>query len=300
MSLSDHRPIWAQVTLPTGSGNKSDDATTLTVRVASHNVQEMVEDGVSTYICSLACVRGSRGSGHAEQLKSAMLSRPARARHKQRILDMLRSQLIGDGAANTAPIDAVCLQEVDREVLRAIQSEAKSTGWSVHANAIAQELEPTTGRCSAITAIVSRDPPIQMLPDVVVEVGDAKKKRAKVRRHAAVVLASGVALVSVHVQHSEGKLNSHSGQSSNAEHIEQTERALINSCGGGGCRCVLALGDWNGLVSGTGEIEVGLSIRLLPHVLTFLSIPFATSNALIQLLGICCFQGLDRYARMSI
>jgi hypothetical protein len=46
LSLSDHRPIWATVTLPTDS----DGATATTVRVCSHNVQEMVRDGVSTYV----------------------------------------------------------------------------------------------------------------------------------------------------------------------------------------------------------------------------------------------------------
>jgi hypothetical protein len=281
LSLSDHRPIWAQVIFPTSDGSRG-DVTTLTVRVASHNVQEMVEDGVSTYVCSMTCVHGSRGSGHAAHLKSAMLSGPARVRHTQRVLDMLRSQLVEDSTADTPPLDAVCLQEVDLELLRAIQAEAKSTRWSVHANATAQEPEPGTGRCSAITAIVSHDPPIRVLPDVVVEVSDIRKRRAKVRRHAAVVLANGVALVSVHVLHCEDKLNLHSGQPSNAKNIEQTERALIKSCGGEGCRCVLAVGDWNGSVSGTDEIEVRLAIKLLLRVLAASRLPVAKSETLTR------------------
>ena len=284
LSLSDHRPIWAQVTLPSAtssgdsrdsrdsrdsSGDSRDDSATLGLRVASHNVQEMVDDGVSTYVCSMECVRGSRGSGATAQLTSAMLSKPARARHTQRIVDMLRSQLGVDGAGESVQplIDAVCLQEVDRELLKAIQAEAKSTGWSVHANASAQEPELGTGRCSSITAVVSREPPMRVLPDVVVEYTDAATKRVNTRRHAAVVLASRVALVSVHVRHCKAK---GSEQPSNSENIEQTERAVVASCGSEGCFCVAAVGDWNGSVSGTDEIEVGLCLQLvLPEIAFF-------------------------------
>ena len=240
---------------PLTHGDRRDDLASRSIRVASHNVQEMVDDGVSTYICSMECVRGSRGSGATAQLTSAMLSKPARARHTQRVVDMLRSQLGVGGAGESvqSPIDAVCLQEVDRELLKVIQGEAKSAGWSVHANATAQEPDPGTGRCSSITAIVSSEPPMRVLPDVVVDVKDTATKRVNERRHAAVVLAGGVALVSVHVRHCKAK---HREQPSNSENIAQTERAVVASCGAEGCCCVAAVGDWNGSVSGTDEIEV--------------------------------------------
>ena len=53
LSLSDHRPIWAAVSFPSSAS---------TIRLCSHNVQEMVPDGVSTYVCNMSCVCGSKGT----------------------------------------------------------------------------------------------------------------------------------------------------------------------------------------------------------------------------------------------
>ena len=245
----------------------------------------------------MSCVRGSKGSGRSAQLIEAMLSEAARARHTQRVIDLLRAELGApawtQSSATSPSVDAVCLQEVDRELLAAIRTEAASIpGWSVHANATAHEPGPpaASGRCSAITAIVTRAPPLLLLPDVVVEVGSAsssaadpsssskkkeeeeeggerKKKSAKVRRHAALVLSSGVILISVHVRHCTAKPTAHSAQPSNAANIAQTERAVLAACrgvDGGDCGLIgtnaIAVGDWNGSVSGEEEVE-GWAVR---------------------------------------
>eukprot|EP01046_Picozoa_sp_COSAG06_P070508 COSAG06_NODE_19750_length_824_cov_0.724138_1_plen_162_part_10 len=133
----------------------------------------------------MSCVRGSKGSGRSAQLIEAMLSEAARARHTQRVIDLLRAELGAlawtQSSATSPSVDAVCLQEVDRELLAAIRTEAASIpGWSVHANATAHEPGPpaASGRCSAITAIVTRAPPLLLLPDVVVEVGSASSSAA--------------------------------------------------------------------------------------------------------------------------
>jgi hypothetical protein len=274
LAHSDHRPIW--VSLFSAEGGRR------LCTVCSHNIQEFVTDGVTSYVCAQPCVRGSRGAGYSRLLARAMLSPVAKARHTQDVLQLVEQQLCRRrrcGGASTPTssssgpaalpgehdidVDAVCLQEVDREVLAALrQASGAGGGWYVHACATAEEAAPPEGRCSAITAIVTREPPLRLLPDVVVETEHGKR----VRRHAALVLASGVALLSVHVRHPPrpappphvggAKANA---QPSNEQHIEQTEGAIIRAlselraaAGTGGIvrhhrvSAALAVGDYNG------------------------------------------------------
>ena len=228
LALSDHRAIAVRVSgLPGGAS----------LRVSSHNVMERVADGVQTYAGSMPCVKGSRGKGYSTLLSDAMLSAPAVARHEQRVLGWVDAQL---GAA-----DAVCLQEVDRSLLRALCSDGR---WHVHACATADEPPPagSSGRCCAITAICTLDPPRCLLPDVVVTTSK------KVRRHAAAVLDCGVTLVSVHVRHTERQSGGR-GQPSNAENIAQTVDAIAAAFADAlrSGEAVLACGDFNGPAAGS-------------------------------------------------
>lgn len=63
LALSDHVAVAGLLDLPSPSTSAHRQ-----LRVASHNIQEHVRDGVTTYVCSLPSIKGSKGSGKAQKV----------------------------------------------------------------------------------------------------------------------------------------------------------------------------------------------------------------------------------------
>jgi hypothetical protein len=57
LSQSDHLPVLATVAVERGVSDGC------SLKVASHNVQEFVMDGVHTYVCATPGIKGSKGKG---------------------------------------------------------------------------------------------------------------------------------------------------------------------------------------------------------------------------------------------
>ena len=182
LARSDHLAMRTTAQLPYAT----EGAAARVVRISSHNVQEHVHDGLSTFIGALPFVSGDAHS----RLMAAMLSpevqpshafcepklgrcshplslspylalppaltspqRPpsfeVRARQCMDVADFVAAEL-EDG------VDAVCLQEVTADVLAAVRSLVAARGWSLHTAGtedLLSTLEP--GRCAALTCIVT-------------------------------------------------------------------------------------------------------------------------------------------------
>ena len=304
LAQSDHRPIRASATIPAlqplpraGTRRHADtlSAATLTVRVASLNVQEHCRDGLNTFVSSLPHVRAQgAGSGAAKRLMEAMCSREVVRRQCADVIAFVEGELACRGTR------AVCLQEVRGPLLAAVRAAAAAAvpPWYVHASRGAggddgpPAAEPPLPLCSdescaAATCIVAARP-FAVEEDVVVTFGRGKK-----RAFAAVTFSSGsartaevsaeaggaggalaeeqeppVSIVAVHVRHDDhggfirrDPTKPSGGQPSNISHIGSAERAiteaLLARLGSSSGGVLLAIGDWNG-----PAIDASVSDRL--------------------------------------
>ena len=209
LARSDHEPIRATLR-----------GLNWQLRVCSHNVQELVRDGVSTYVSSMPFVgvkaeRGADGvNGAGKLLMSAILDYECvRQQQLQAVLHLLANELgetrgteggsgtesgrnggsVYDG--HTSQADAVLLQEVSTGLLAEICAVASSRGWHVHHSLVPPESAVTSkpGSCCALTCVVTRSASSRSLtiePDIVVDVPRLRSSGFRTRRFATVTLGS--------------------------------------------------------------------------------------------------------------
>lgn len=255
LAASDHLPIY--VTLR----GRCRGGCHWGFHVTSHNVQELVEDGINVYVSALPFISGFSGAKELrKRLVDAMLSDAVVEAQQQAVARLLEEQLNDQTSAGSraALSDAVCLQEVGVPLLAFLREYCAQRGLHMHASAGTEpvgagDVSARTSRsCAAITCIVSPRA-FQPLDDVAVNY--STKSRTRTRRFAAVAFEGGtareaqqppLALVSVHVLHSFE--NCGRDQPSNAEYIAESVRALgqlaSETLVRGGV--VLAVGDFNG------------------------------------------------------
>lgn len=176
------------------------------------------------------------------QLIEAMTSAPVIEAHIAQTLEFVGAEL---GELRSA---AVCLQEVDVEVLQALQTfcATRQPPFYVYASRAADmELSRATtpGTCRSICCIVTAVPAVQ-LQDVIVAAG---KHNDRIRRFPRVLLPFGVVIVSVHVFHDPSSVAPRI-QATNAKNITAAEAAIVFTCRAdiAAGNVVVAAGDWNG------------------------------------------------------
>ena len=114
LSRSDHTPIRVSAR---SNGNK-----TRQINVSSLNVQEFVVHGLSTYVASFPVIRNTRGRSKA--LLQAMLSPSVIQHHVQDCVAFVERELKGEGPLQKGASAAVCLQETDPALVRALKQRA--------------------------------------------------------------------------------------------------------------------------------------------------------------------------------
>ena len=240
LSMSDHMPIRCRVVCSLkeegeeegageeeegkGKGEGEQETTSpsstppVTRVVSSWNVQEFVRDGVMTYIGSMPSISGTKGSGKSTMVMDAMLCDAVRAHHCRRVVDVVRRE-IDQGEAV-----AVCLQEVDEEVMLALrqweeesrikdhkEGETTTRQIQIHACKPADK-KRSKNQCQSTTCVVvstRKVKNIEPLEDIVV-VTKGKGTTTYVRRYARVMLrpldgcGDAWELCSVHVRHDAG------------------------------------------------------------------------------------------------
>ena len=227
LSMSDHMPIRCRVvcSLKEEEEGEGEQETTspssippVTRVVSSWNVQEFVRDGVMTYIGSMPSISGTKGSGKSTMVLDAMLCDAVRAHHCRRVVDVVRRE-IDQGEAV-----AVCLQEVDEEVMLALrqweeesqrkdhkEGETMTRRIQIHACKPADK-KRSKNQCQSTTCVVvstRKVKNIEPLEDIVV-ITKGKGTTTYVRRYARVMLrpldgcGDAWEVCSVHVRHAAG------------------------------------------------------------------------------------------------
>jgi hypothetical protein len=230
LARSDHVPTRVTLRIPASACHSPP----WPLRVSSLNVQELIEDGVNTYVGSiLPSIGGGDVKGAAKLLISAILDHPCvRQQQEEAICDFVAAEFgrcapVGEGGVEDAVAphasQAVCLQEVSRPLLAALQARAAVSAWHVH-HSTPPPLDPAArrGACVALTCIVVRSDIIAAAvggsvrltaeDDVVVDVPRRNSDGFRTRRFAALTLErtspeAGAAswptitLVSTHVLH---------------------------------------------------------------------------------------------------
>jgi len=235
--------------------------------VCSLNVMERMRDGVNTYVCSLPCARTQAAR---EVLTSALCHPLSRAAQLRLLLQFLEQQLGSTSPAGRAH-DAVCMQELDDEMLCGLRAESARRGWHMLASSETQATEGAEKtRCDGRTAIISPIPFISE-PDVEVSFNwSATRTRSRrfaaatfdlnsARRHraglpcAAAAQPAPLTLVCVHVMHaplsrSKAKAGSSGGFCSESSQfvlatLEAARTRFEHAADAS--RRVLAVGDFN-------------------------------------------------------
>jgi len=203
LARSDHVPTRVTLRIPASACHSPP----WPLRVSSLNVQELIEDGVNTYVGSiLPSIGGGDVKGAAKLLISAILDHPCvRQQQEEAICDFVAAEFgrcapVGEGGVEDAVAphasQAVCLQEVSRPLLAALQARAAVSAWHVH-HSTPPPLDPAArrGACVALTCIVVRSDIIAAAvggsvrltaeDDVVVDVPRRNSDGFRTRRFAA-------------------------------------------------------------------------------------------------------------------
>ena len=240
LARSDHEPIRAQLELKSGGGGGvsgggggggggsqlaeggGEGGGGVLLRVASHNVQERVTNGIQTYTCHMPFLTGM-GKGASKTLMEKMLDPTVTDEHVRQVVGLVERELFVERSA-----DAVCLQEISTDMVEELQrtfggggggggAGAARPSW-VHASAVPNpNAKRSPKECAALTCIVSAVPFVP-LRDVAVVTQQASKSVG--RNYATVLLTppgggeggseggsegggggGGVVLSSVHVRH---------------------------------------------------------------------------------------------------
>eukprot|EP00966_Prymnesium_polylepis_P137024 3166378-Prymnesium_polylepis.1 len=255
LAASDHLPFRA--TLSGGGG-----ADAWSFAVASHNVQELVEDGVNHYVSALPIFAAlPEARALRRRLLDAMLSDTAARAQQEAVAKLLDAQLDARSRGGGG-CDAVCLQEVGVRLLGFLEEHCARHELQLHASAPSAASAAAAASCAAMTCIVSRRA-FAPLDDVSVDF--SVKARTRTRRFAAALFEGDagrppLALVSVHVLHAKEGGGAEpgdggvaapeaEGQPTNADFIAQSIRAVgrrlkdVPLVRGG---TILAVGDFNG------------------------------------------------------
>jgi exonuclease III len=205
-------------------------------RVVSHNVQELIEDGVNMYASCLAshqlrmvapagcAVRSAREL--VATLVGAMLSPAVRETQREMLLAFLETQV--------PKCDAVCLQELSNELVASLESAcaAHAPHWYFHASQKPPR-KSSSGGCDARTAIISHREFVPEADCVVTFQSSSATPTARTRRYATATfspsgsLAPVVTLVSTHVLHSSGKSTTFGAAQGNVSNIHTSEEQVL-------------------------------------------------------------------------
>ncbi|KAL1530813.1 hypothetical protein AB1Y20_001709 [Prymnesium parvum] len=318
LAASDHLPIRATLQ---GGG-----ACGWSFRVVSHNVQELVSDGVNRYVSALPFLAiSAEGRRRRTTLVDAILSDSVRHAQCQVVGRLIEDHLVPDGRGEPSMrCDAVCLQEVGTPMLDFLSDLCARRGLKLHASGPATTGAASAkreGACMAMTCVVSVH---SFTPLRDVEVEFTTKTSTRTRRFAAVELElqssrteraapppPRLTLVSTHVMHSSESSKAGTGATasgercgscpvqdppsnplqSNALQIAQSVQAVVRSLASSSALVrggiVLLAGDFN------GRPEHGIQLLQSQTVASGHAIPqvfsqVSLNQALVEGVELCC------------
>lgn len=236
--------------------------------VVSHNVQELVEDGVSMYASCLASYQlkmvapAGCAAWSARELIStlvgAMLSPAVREAQREVLVEFLETHV--------PKCDAVCLQELSNELVGSLEAvcAAHAPRWHFHASKRPSSQRRSSG-CDARTAIISMRRFTAEEDCVATFQSSSATLAARSRRYATVTfmpddaLATAVTLVSTHVLHSSCKSSPSSATHGNVANIRVSEEQVLAQLRPrlAAAGLVLLVGDFNGPLANAPYLNIG-------------------------------------------
>jgi endonuclease/exonuclease/phosphatase family metal-dependent hydrolase len=245
--------------------------------VVSHNVQELVEDGISMYA---SCLASSHLMGVAPAygtLKSAreLVGTLVGAMLSPAVRNAQREVLVTFLETHVPKCDAVCLQELSNELVGSLEAvcAAHAPRWYFHAS-MRPASQRRFGGCDARTAILSVRKFMAEDDCVVTFQSSSATPTARIRRYATVTflpdkaLASAVTLISTHVLHSSCKSNASGVTHGNIENIRTSEEQVLAQLRPrlATADVVMLVGDFNGPLGDAATSIVGASSEVRNEV----------------------------------